>query len=120
MTTIQNGTLTAWPWPTAAPPPNIPPADVTSGWEATYSRPVFQNINFNNVRIPKGLNAKFINCTFNGYTSVKMTTNITSGGQTTTDPSAGEYLGPADDLRLLQLRQYHADRLQQFHRLRAG
>ncbi len=88
VTTIQNGNLTA-AMANGGTTTEHSPSDVTSGWEATYSRPVFQNINFNNVRIPKGLNAKFINCTFNGYTSVKLTTNITSGGQTTTDPSAG-------------------------------
>jgi hypothetical protein len=67
------------------------PASATSGWQATYKRPVFQNVVFNNVRIPKGLNAKFVNCTFNGYTSVKMTTNITKAGTstTTTDPNDG-------------------------------
>ncbi len=76
------------------------PADATSGWQATYTRPVFQNITFNNVRIPKGLNAKFINCTFNGYTSVEMNATITkggtvksngtiTGGTTVTDPTDG-------------------------------
>ncbi len=73
------------------------PSDVSSGWQATYKRPVFQNVNFTNVRIPKGLNAKFINCTFNGYTYVDMTTKIvdpsnqanTNPDGSTPDPSAG-------------------------------
>ena len=73
------------------------PSDVSSGWQATYKRPVFQNVNFTNVRIPKGLNAKFINCTFNGYTYVDMTTKIvdptnaanTNSDGSTPDPSAG-------------------------------
>ena len=76
------------------------PADVSSGWQATYQAPVFQNMTFNNVRIPKGLNAKFINCTFNGYTSVDLNTNVVTGGTvqsngtitggtTTSDPSQG-------------------------------
>jgi hypothetical protein len=44
---------------------------------------------FRNVRIPKGLNALFDNCTFEGVTFVDLTTNITnSSGQTTT--SAGD------------------------------
>jgi len=83
------------------------PASVSSGWQATYTRPLFKNITFNNVRIPQGLNAAFQNCTFNGYTSVKMNTSINtgdtvsttgsgssktvvvSGGTPTSDPSAG-------------------------------
>ena len=97
--TISNGTLTA-AMANGGTIAEHSPSDATSGWQATLSRPVFQNVTFNNVRIPKGLNAKFINCTFNGYTSVKMNTNITtggtvnsngtiSGGTTTTDPSNG-------------------------------
>ncbi len=80
------------------------PCDVSSGWQATYKRPVFQNMTFNNVRIPKGLNAKFINCTFNGYTAVKMNPSVVTGGSvgtlsdgtkgivggtTTSDPGSG-------------------------------
>ena len=58
--------------------------------QATYKRPVFQNVTFENIKIPKGLNAKFANCTFKGCTYVDLETNITtSGGATTTDPSAG-------------------------------
>jgi hypothetical protein len=98
-TSISNGTLTA----AMANGTRIAerfPSSASSGWQATYSRPVFQNVHFNNVRIPKGLNAKFINCTFDGYTSVKMNATITtggtvnsngtvSGGTTTYDPSQG-------------------------------
>jgi hypothetical protein len=67
------------------------PFDATSGWQAKYARPVFTNITFNNVQIPKGLNAKFVNCTFNGYTTVQLNTNITAPGTstTTTDPNTG-------------------------------
>lgn len=97
--TISNGTLTAAMANGTTTTERFPPG-VSSGWQATYTRPVFQNVNFNNVRIPKGLNAKFINCTFNGYTSVKLTTTVksggtvgstgsVSGGTTTYDPSAG-------------------------------
>jgi hypothetical protein len=63
------------------------PADATSGWQATYTRPVFKNVTFNNVRIPQGLNAVFQNCTFNGYTSVKMNTNINTGDTVSTTGS---------------------------------
>ncbi len=89
--TISNGTLTS-AMANGGTVTEHTPADVTSGWEATYKRPVFQNITFTNVRIPQGLNAKFINCTFNGYTSVKLTTTITnpSNGATTSDPSVGQ------------------------------
>ncbi|HXE53166.1 MAG TPA: hypothetical protein VN541_09135, partial [Tepidisphaeraceae bacterium] len=62
----------------------------SSSWQATYKRPVFKNMTFVNCKIPKGLNALFQGCTFKGVTFVDMTTNITdSGGNTTTDPSAG-------------------------------
>jgi hypothetical protein len=45
---------------------------------------------FKNVRIPKGMNALFDNCTFEGVTYVEVTQNITtSGGQTTTDKNDG-------------------------------
>jgi hypothetical protein len=58
--------------------------------QATYKRPVFTNMTFTNVTIPKGLNALFQNCTFKGTTYVQMTTNITdSGGATTTSAANG-------------------------------
>jgi hypothetical protein len=91
--TVSNLTLTAAMANGIAGPTTTEhtPADVTSGWQATLSRPVFQNVTFNNVQIPTGLNAKFINCTFNGYTTVRMNTNITAPGSTTTttDPNNG-------------------------------
>lgn len=101
--TISNGTLTA-AMANGGTLTEHSPSDVTSGWQATYKRPVFQNMTFNNVRIPKGLNAKFVNCTFNGYTTVKENTNVVTGGSigtlsdgtkgvtggtTTSDPSNG-------------------------------
>jgi hypothetical protein len=56
--------------------------------QATYQRPVFKDMTFKNVRIPKGLNALFENCTFEGVTFVELTTNVTnSSGQTTTNAS---------------------------------
>jgi hypothetical protein len=60
----------------------------STSFQATYRRPVYKNMTFKNVRIPKGLNALFENCTFEGVTFVELTTNITnSSGQTTTSPS---------------------------------
>ncbi len=87
---ISNGTLTA-AMANGGTVAEHSPADATSGWQATYARPVFQNMTFSNVRIPQGLNAKFINCTFNGYTSVKLNTNIVQAGTSTTtsDPNDG-------------------------------
>jgi hypothetical protein len=69
----------------------VTPFGVTTGYQAKYSRPVFKNVNFTNVQIPKGLNAAFQNCTFNGYTTVLLSTNITAPGTTTTttDPNTG-------------------------------
>lgn len=62
----------------------------STSWQATYKRPVFRNMHFVNVQIPKGLNALFDNCTFDGVTYVDLTTNITnSSGQTTTNASDG-------------------------------
>lgn len=62
----------------------------STSWQATYRRPVFKNIKFKNCRIPKGLNALFDNCTFEGVTYVELTTNITtSSGATTTNADQG-------------------------------
>jgi len=47
-------------------------------------------MSFKNVQIPKGLNALFQNCTFDGVTFVNLDTNITnSSGQTSTSPTDG-------------------------------
>lgn len=59
-------------------------------YQATYKRPVFQNMTFKNCRIPKGLNALFDNCKFEGVTYVETEANITnSSGHTTTSSSDG-------------------------------
>jgi hypothetical protein len=59
---------------------------------ATYQRPVFKNMTLRNVQIPKGLNALFDNCVFEGVTFVNLDTNITnSSGQTSTNPSDGAW-----------------------------
>jgi hypothetical protein len=76
---------------------NITPANASehtpfgsTTWQATYSRPVFKNMHFKNVRIPKGMNALFDNCTFEGVTYVEVTTNITApSGATTTNKDDG-------------------------------
>ena len=44
---------------------------------------------FKNCQIPKGLNALFDGCTFQGVTWVETEHDITSGSSVTTDPSQG-------------------------------
>ena len=62
----------------------------STSWQATYKRPVFKNVHFVNVQIPKGMNALFDGCTFDGVTYVALTTIITnSSGQTTANASDG-------------------------------
>jgi hypothetical protein len=59
-------------------------------FQAVYKRPVFKNMVLENVRIPKGLNPLFINCTFKGVTFVENEETITtSTGATTTSSSDG-------------------------------
>jgi len=59
-------------------------------YQATYRRPVFRNMTFKNCRIPKGLNALFDNCTFEGVTFVETERDIlTSGGSVTLSASQG-------------------------------
>jgi len=59
---------------------------------ATYQRPVFKNMTLRNVQIPKGLNALFDNCVFEGVTFVNLDVNITnSSGQVSTSPSDGSW-----------------------------
>jgi hypothetical protein len=65
------------------------PSDVSSNWQASFQRPVFTNIAFTNVQIPQGLNAKFNNCTFSGYTTVALGATKDSNGNNITDPNAG-------------------------------
>jgi hypothetical protein len=62
----------------------------STSYQATYRRPVFRKMHFKNVRIPKGLNAAFEDCTFEGVTFVDMERNITtSSGAVTTDKTEG-------------------------------
>jgi hypothetical protein len=87
-TVISNSTLSA-AWANNGTVNEQTPFGSTS-WQATYQRPYFKNITFNNVIIPKGLNALFDNCTFNGVTYADMTHDITSPtGGVTTDPNDG-------------------------------
>lgn len=53
------------------------PFDSTT-YRATYLRPVYSNINFENCIIPEGTNALFINCTFSGATYVDLNTDLTT------------------------------------------
>ena len=62
----------------------------STSWQATYRRPVFNGVTFVNVRIPKGINALFENCRFQGVTFVEVERNITrSGGAVTTNSGDG-------------------------------
>ncbi len=47
----------------------------TRGAYDYYNRPIYQNKTFTNVRIPKGTNALFKNCTFVGVTYIETNTN---------------------------------------------
>jgi hypothetical protein len=57
--------------------------------QAKYQRPVFRGVKFKNVRIPKGVNALFENCTFEGVTFVDMTHDITKNGSVTYNKDDG-------------------------------
>src|SRR6266850_1089323 len=69
----------------------------STSYEATYKRPVFRNMIIRNCTIPKGLNALFDNCKFEGVTFVDITQNITHGGMTT--KNAGEGLQWSERMR---------------------
>ena len=57
----------------------------STSYQATYRRPVFRDMTFRNVTVPKSANALFVNCTFEGVTFVDMTRDIKkSNGQVTT------------------------------------
>ncbi|MFT3788870.1 MAG: hypothetical protein QM770_22315 [Tepidisphaeraceae bacterium] len=59
-------------------------------YQATYKRPVFKNLTLRNVIIPKGMNALFDNCVFEGVTFVDGTRNITNNSNVvTTNPDEG-------------------------------
>jgi Tfp pilus assembly protein PilX len=62
----------------------------STSWQATYRRPIFRNMTIRNCVIPKGLNALFDNCTFEGVTFVEGERNITtSSGTVTYDKTEG-------------------------------
>ncbi|NJL30447.1 MAG: hypothetical protein HC898_01785 [Phycisphaerales bacterium] len=71
-----------------------------------YQRPVFENMTFTNVRIPKGTNALFKNCKFVGCTFVETTSDNTDpnfnyagmleGDQTQKYPSMTAVVGGVD------------------------
>jgi hypothetical protein len=62
----------------------------STSYQATYKRPVFRNMTLQNVIIPKGLNALFDNCVFEGVTFVDGQRDITtSGGSVTTSQTEG-------------------------------
>jgi hypothetical protein len=62
----------------------------STSYQATYKRPVFQNMTIRNCIIPKGLNALFDNCTFEGVTFVEGEHDITtSSGAVTYSKTEG-------------------------------
>jgi hypothetical protein len=62
----------------------------STSYQATYRRPVFRNLTLRNVIIPKGMNALFDNCTFEGVTFIDSERNITtSSGSVSTDQGQG-------------------------------
>ena len=61
----------------------------STSYQATYERPVFKDMTFKNVTIPRGLNAVFENCTFEGVTFVDVERNVTVGGTVRTDSGSG-------------------------------
>mgnify|MGYP005843125179 CR=1 FL=1 len=85
---IENTTLTA-AQANASPVTERTPLGSVS-YQATYRRPVFRNMTLRNVIIPKGLNALFDNCTFEGVTFVEGERDITtSSGSVSTSSSEG-------------------------------
>lgn len=69
------------PYPTSTAAPtqinDKAPFESTS-WQATYQRPVFYGVNFKNVKIPRGTNALFEDCTFEGVTFVEVEKSVTN------------------------------------------
>jgi hypothetical protein len=87
-TLIANRTLSASLANSTAVTERTPLGSVS--YQATYKRPVFRNLTLRNVVVPKGLNALFDNCTFEGVTFVEGERDIkTSSGSTTTSSSEG-------------------------------
>ena len=60
----------------------------STSYQATYLRPVFRNMTFRNIVIPKGLNALFDNCTFEGVTFVEGERDITRSNNTVSTSSS--------------------------------
>ena len=57
--------------------------------QATYDRPVYRGMTFRNVTIPKGTNALFEDCTFEGVTFVDLDRDVIVGGKPRTDSGNG-------------------------------
>jgi hypothetical protein len=60
----------------------------STSYQATFVRPTFRNMTFRNVTIPKGLNALFDNCTFEGVTFVEGERDIVRSNNTVTTSSS--------------------------------
>ena len=91
--------LKATPKPPPLPTSTTAPLQISdkapfesTSWQATYQRPVFYGVHFRNVKIPKGINALFEDCTFEGVTFVEVERDVkNSAGNTSTSPSDGSY-----------------------------
>ena len=84
--TVASGKVAATYTPAGSTVDEKVPHGSTSN-QATYRRPTFFGIAFNNVQIPKGINGLFVDCLFTGVTFVDVERNIkNSSGATTFNP----------------------------------
>ena len=88
---VQNATINSGDWHGEVVDERTPYG--STSYQATYRRPVFRNMVFKNCIVPKGANALFDNCTFEGVTFVDNTRNITdpSGNVTTNSNTAMQW-----------------------------
>ncbi len=63
----------------------------SGSFQATYRRPVFRNMTFRNVTIPRGINAVFDDCTFEGVTFVDLDRDVVKNGTTKYDSGSGKW-----------------------------
>ena len=84
-TNIENTTLTVADANGTAVTERTPFGSTT--YQATFKRPVFKNLVLKNVIVPKGMNALFDNCTFQGITFVDTEHDITTAGNSVSTDS---------------------------------
>ncbi len=63
----------------------------SGSFQATYERPVFENVTLRNVTIPRGMNAVFKNVTFEGVTFVDVERDIERNGTVRTSSGDGSW-----------------------------